>query len=80
MRLCKPAIVYLVLSVIGLVIGYRMFSIIHILCILLWAFILQSLCSMGYPIVSWVLVLLPLVIMFGFIFAALGLTLTKSMY
>jgi hypothetical protein len=73
MKLCTPALVYLVLSVIGLFLGSKMFTVIHILGILLWTFILNYLCSIGLKTVSWILVLLPVIIMFGFIFMALGI-------
>ena len=72
MKLCAPALVYLALSVIGLFIGAKMFTLIHIIGILLWTFILNFLCSKGYTTLSWILVLLPIIFMFIVIFSALG--------
>lgn len=72
MKLCAPALVYLVLSVIGLFIGAHMFTIIHVLSILLWTFILNYICSIGYTTLSWILVLLPIIIMVGVILGGLS--------
>jgi hypothetical protein len=71
MKLCTPALIYLVLSVIALFLGAKMFTIMHIIGILLWTFILNYLCSIGYTTISWILVLLPLIFMF---FVAFSMT------
>lgn len=76
-NICTPAVIYLVISI--LLILYVVFSltyvmglsvwfwaIIHILIILFWTFILNSVCAYGYTWVSWILVLFPLlVVLFG---------------
>jgi len=72
MNICAPALVYLILSVIGLFIGAKMFTVIHVIGILLWTFILNFLCSKGYKTLSWILVLLPIIFMFFVIFIAFG--------
>lgn len=74
MKLCTPALIYLVLSIIALFLGTKMITAVNILLILLWTFILNYLCSIGLTTISWILVLLPLIIMFGFIFMSLGMT------
>jgi hypothetical protein len=76
---CTPAVVYLVLSF--LLIIYSLFTlkvvwgltvwvwtIIHILIVLFWTFVLNAICNYGYKWVSWILVLLPIVVvLFGFL-------------
>jgi hypothetical protein len=65
MKLCTPAIVYLVLAVIGLVLNFMKFSlfsgIVHIVFVFIWTFVLNWICSKGYSWVSWLLVILPYV-------------------
>jgi hypothetical protein len=72
-RLCTPAIVYLVLSIVALFVGAKVFTIIHVLGIILWTFILNYLCSIGLTTISWILVLLPIIIMFGIILSIMSL-------
>ena len=76
-KVCTPAVVYLVISL--LLILYVLFSltsvmglsvwiwaVIHVLMILFWTFILNAVCAYGYKWVSWLLVLLPiLMVLFG---------------
>jgi len=65
MKLCTPAIVYLVLAIIGLVLNFMKFSLlsglIHIAFVFIYTFILNWICSKGYSWVSWLLVILPYV-------------------
>ena len=68
MKLCAPAILYLVLAVIALILNcqYSTSSIImHILFIVVWTLILNWICSKGLKWVSWLLVVIP------YLFAAL---------
>jgi len=71
-KLCPPASVYLVISVITLLVG--IFTDFHIASLLvkaffvaLWAWFLNYLCSKGLKVIAWVLVLLPFLVMFGII-------------
>jgi len=68
MKLCAPAILYLILSVIALVLNFQ-YSIksflLHVVFICIWTFILNWICKKGYKPVSWGLVILP------YLFAAL---------
>ncbi len=66
--LCTPAMIYFVISIITLVISiFSSFNIMSILIkgifIMLWAWLLNFLCSKGYSIVSWILVILPFITM-----------------
>jgi len=65
MKLCPPAIVYLVLAVIGLVLNFMNLSllsgIVHIAFVFIYTFVLNWICSKGYTWVSWLLVILPYV-------------------
>ena len=85
-KLCTPAYVYLVISVLALVIialqnvqsprsycvgNYQcpvesnlLVFVIKILYVAFWTWILNVICKSGAPVVSWVLVLLPFVLMF----------------
>jgi uncharacterized membrane protein len=65
-KICAPAMLYLVLSIIGLVwLVYAKFSAMSVLLkaifVLLWTWLLSYLCLSGYEVVSWILVLLPIV-------------------
>ena len=66
--LCTPAMIYFVISIITLIISiFSSFNIMSILIkgifIMLWAWLLNFLCSKGYSIVSWILVVLPFITM-----------------
>jgi uncharacterized membrane protein len=66
-KICAPAMLYLVLSIIGIVwLVYAKFSTMSILLqaifVLLWTWLLSYLCLSGYEVVSWILVLLPIVV------------------
>ena len=67
MDLCTPALVYLVLSVISLVAmanGNSVSSLfVNALFVGLWTFLLNVLCQRGYTALSWVLVLLPIIVL-----------------
>jgi hypothetical protein len=69
MNLCTPALIYFILSIIG-IIGMIFYSfliipiLIQIIGVLLWTWLLNYLCSSGYEGVSWFLVLFPYIIIF----------------
>jgi len=85
-NLCAPAIFYLAISIIALLMvifqnvgNSNMLSIgnynsrvpntgliiiIKLLCILFWTWILNLICKAGYKWVSWLLVLLPFIMVF----------------
>jgi len=76
--LCPPAILYIILSIISIifiVITCKfpiIYHLINILVIILWTWLLNYICSIGYSVISWILVLLPiffiiLCIIFGLI-------------
>ena len=70
-KLCTPAMIYFVISMIALVISiFTNFSIISLLIkgffIMVWSFFLNYLCKSGFTIVSWILVLFPLFLMLLF--------------
>jgi uncharacterized membrane protein len=73
--ICAPAMVYLILSIIGLIVAATIqFSVMSLLLkvvfIGLWTFLLNYLCSSGYTVVSWILVVLPLIFMIALIVLA----------
>ncbi len=74
--ICTPALVYLVMSVLSIVFYFSKYSISTILFkglfIGLWTWLLDYICSKGYSVVSWILVLLPFILfalIITFIFA-----------
>ena len=75
-KYCTPAQVYLVLAVIGLVSGFlknfRVLTLIfNTIFVFLFAWILNFLCSKGLTAISWVLVLLPFVLLASTFFLAM---------
>jgi hypothetical protein len=72
LQLCAPAMLYLVLSLIWILltntIGVHIATqILKVIFMLLWTFVLNELCNNGFSTVSWILVLLPFVIMLAMI-------------
>jgi len=68
-KMCNPAKLYLLVSVLGLVYGiFQRFSIVtlgtNFIFVILWTMVLNWLCSVGMKMVSWILVLLPYLMMF----------------
>lgn len=69
-KLCTPALVYFVVSVISLVIAlFKKFQFMSLVVkgifIVAWTWFLNFLCSKGYKAISWFLVLLPFLLMLG---------------
>ncbi len=67
MNLCVPAMLYLLLSIITILMGfYEQFQlgifVVKVIWMVVWVYILNLLCSKGYTTVSWVLVLLPFIL------------------
>jgi hypothetical protein len=69
-KLCTPALIYFIISVISIIVAlFNKFKAVTILIkvvfVLIWTWFLNYLCNKGLAVVSWVLVLLPFLIMFG---------------
>ena len=83
MELCTPALVYLVLSVISIVAVANEASIsslfVNTLFVSLWTFLLNVLCQRGYTALSWVLVLLPIIVLVVAVFFIGQLALTGKL-
>jgi amino acid transporter len=67
-KLCTPAMLYLVLAAISIVIGvfqkFQFFSLlVKVVFVAAWTWFLNFLCSKGYKAISWFLVLLPFLMM-----------------
>ena len=60
-KLCDPAKLYLVISVVSILASLMTSNIlgigVHAVTVLLWAFVLGWICDQGYPGISWFLVL-----------------------
>lgn len=71
---CTPAQLYLILGVIGIISAFlKNFSIETLLTkalfLVIWAWVLNWLCSKGFTAISWILVLLPFIlVLFMFLF------------
>ena len=68
-KLCTPAYIYFIISLIYVIIsGFSSFNamsiIFNIIIIMLWALLLNFLCSIGYSIISWLIIVLPFFILF----------------
>jgi hypothetical protein len=62
--LCPPALVYLGLSALSFILGSQVLNLIHVIGILVWAFILNYICQIGYTKISWLLVIAPIALVF----------------
>jgi hypothetical protein len=63
--LCTPAKIYLILAITGLVSSlFNKFNLVGfgfgIIFMTMWTFILNWICNKGYTVISWFLVVLPL--------------------
>ena len=82
--LCTPAVIYLVLAVISLIVGlmYK-FSIMTIVTkgffVLLWTWILNFLCKKGFKTLAWIMVLLPFILLFFAMFFIVDTMMLKTM-
>lgn len=68
-KLCTPAFIYFFVSFIYLIINsLTNFNIMNIIIklffIILWSLFLNFLCSNGYTIISWLIIILPFFILF----------------
>jgi len=65
--LCTPAMVYLVLAILALVMAFRYVSLMtltsKLIFALIWTWFLNFLCSKGHSGISWFLVLIPYILM-----------------
>jgi len=64
MKLCTPALVYLVIAILALVLNFSWSvksAIVHGIFIAMWTFVLNFICTKGYTMVAWALLLLPYV-------------------
>jgi hypothetical protein len=84
-KLCAPALLYLILSVIS--ISLALFSGIGFLTILIklifvaiWTWFLNYLCKKGFSVVSWILVILPFLVMLGMIAIVFEITATQPSF
>jgi hypothetical protein len=67
LNICLPSLIYLILGLISTIMmishSFKVFmALINIVLIIFWTWILNLICKAGYTWVSWVLVLLPFVI------------------
>lgn len=70
MKLCEPAMVYFGLACISILFGLMgnisaMSLIAKGIYAIIWTYILNFLCEKGYKTLSWLLVILPFVVLFG---------------
>ena len=68
-KMCEPAKLYLIISIVGLIYGLvQKFSMItlgtNFIFAIVWTMVLNWLCSVGMKPVSWILLLLPYLMLF----------------
>jgi hypothetical protein len=68
-KYCTPAQLYLVLGAVGIIMGflknYGIWTLLtEAIFLVIWAWVLNWLCSKGYKAISWILVLLPFIMGF----------------
>ena len=68
-KYCTPAQLYLILGAIGILMGflknYGIWTLLtEALFLVIWAWVLNWLCSKGFKAISWILVLLPFIMGF----------------
>ena len=80
--LCSPALLYLILSVIILLVVITKLSAISIglkaIFIIVWTWFLDFLCRKGHESISWFLVLLPIIMMLMIYYVALDALVNKK--
>ena len=69
-KICLPAKIYLAFSAVSIILGILMnigsFTIFFkILFVALWTWLLNLLCVKGFELISWILVILPFIIILG---------------
>ena len=67
--LCTPAMIYFVISIIYLIINIFtnfniMSMVIRLLVILVWTWLLNFLCTKGFTVISWLLIIVPFLMSF----------------
>ena len=79
-KLCTPALLYFVIAIISMLFSFMSMSaianLVHLLFVGAWTWFLNFLCSRGYPLVSWFLVMAP----FVFLILLFGITLDTLKY
>jgi uncharacterized membrane protein len=74
-KLCTPALIYLVIAVIGILMAIKRTGIlsgaVSLIFVLIWTWFLNFLCKKGYNVVSWFLLFLPFISVFLFMGMAL---------
>lgn len=82
-KICTPAVVYLFLSILSIL--FAIYNNVGMLSILvkwiftmLWTWVLNYICSSGYPTVAWVLVLLPFILLLLIIVVAFEMMLLSG--
>lgn len=72
-KICTPAQLYFILGLIGILASLQMkfnlnLTILNVLTLLLWTFLLNMFCNWGWSSLSWFLVLFPYVLLLLLIF------------
>jgi uncharacterized membrane protein (DUF441 family) len=67
-RLCSPALLYLIIAIISIIMGIvakaqPITLVVKALFVVIWTWFLNFLCSLGHEGISWFLVIMPFVIM-----------------
>jgi len=65
-HLCTPALIYLIIACISVIINIVMkhdwkIILFQLFCIFIWTWVLNVICNSGYPTISWILILIPFI-------------------
>ena len=68
-NLCTPAMIYFVIAIIYLIFNIFtnfniMSMVIRLLVILVWSWLLNFLCTKGFTVISWLLIIVPFLMSF----------------
>ncbi len=77
LQLCLPAFIYLILAIVSIIsmllnghLGWMV--LLKVVFMAFWTWILNLICKAGYEAISWVLVLLPIILMILIFSLAIG--------
>jgi len=83
---CLPSKIYFVLAVLSIIISLIVstenfiMGFLHLLFVVFWTWVLNLICKNGFSIISWILVLVPILIYLIIVFQILLLIRKKNIY
>jgi hypothetical protein len=77
-KLCTPALIYLILSIVSIISMFLSGNLIlliigNVIFMVFWTWILNLICKEGYEVISWILVIVPIIIMLIIVSMTVGI-------